>query len=524
MPYWARTPQARGQQVLIATTLDDVIAPDHPVRLFAELLEGVDWTSWESQYHGFRGKPPIHPRVLAGLWLYGLRRGVRSSRKLEYMARYNVDFLWLGEGHHPDHSTLSNFRLQFGDALKDLFRQVLRVAMAAGLLRLVDVATDGTRVKASNGRFETWTAEKISAVIDELAKAFEQKLTETRENDGREDLLGENSSDLLPPELQDLKTRREKLEQIQRDLKAMDEARRKEGIDPAKNPAQIPKHDPDSRVLPNKDGGYAPNYTPLCTTDGQCGFLIDVDVLQSTAEQLELLPSLDRVQQTLGEKPENALADGAYVTGPNIDGLQQRGIEFFSNVPSCDPAKNPAVRPDPTQPVPAEQWDQLPISPQSKKLDKACFVYDPATDLFHCPQGHAMPYEETKSQTSRSEKSVWRVYRCDACEGCPLKSRCVSPSNKAGRTASRDKYAPQREQLAAKMREDPARKKYNQRMRIAETPFALIKHVLGLRQFLLRGLDKVKLEWLWTCTAINLDKLGRGMMRLRTELEAEAMK
>lgn len=524
MAYWARTPQARGQQVLFTTTLDDVIAPDDPVRLFAELLDGADWTSWESQYHGSRGKPPIHPRVLAGLWLYGLRRGVRSSRKLEYMAGHNVDFLWLGEGHRPDHSTLSNFRLQFGDALKGLFRHVLRIAMAAGLLQLVDVATDGTRVKASNSRFETWTADKIAAAIDELAKGFEQKLAETRENDAREDdLFGENSTDLLPPELADLSSRREKLEQIQRNLKAMDEARRKEGIDPAKNPAQIPKHDPDSRVLPNKEGGYAPNYTPLCTTEGQSGFLIDVDVIPSTTEQLELLPSLDRVEQTLGDKPENALADGAYATGPNIDGLQQRGIEFFSNLPSPDPAQNPAIRPDPTQPVPSEKWDLLPISPQTKKLDKACFVYDAQANLFYCPQGHAMPYEQTKSETSRGEKFIWDVYRCDACEGCPLKARCVSASNKAGRTASRDKYAPQREHLAAKMREDPARKKYEQRMRIAETPFALIKHILGLRQFLLRGLSKVKLEWRWTCTAINLDKLVRGLKRMRSELEAQAM-
>ena len=132
MGYWARTPQARGQQVLFATTVDDVIPPEDPVRLFAELLDGFDWSSWEAQYHGHRGKPPIHPRVLAGLWLYGLRRGVRSSRKLEYMAGHNVDFLWLAEGHVPDHSTLSNFRLQFGDPLKELFRHVLRVAMTAG--------------------------------------------------------------------------------------------------------------------------------------------------------------------------------------------------------------------------------------------------------------------------------------------------------------------------------------------------------------------------------------------------------
>lgn len=523
MGYWARTPQARGQQILFSTTLDDVIPPDHPVRIISELLDGFDWTSWESQSHGFRGKPPIHPRVLAALWLYGLRRGIRSSRKLEYMARYCVDFLWLAEGHVPDHSTLNNFRSQFGDQLKELFQHVLRVAMAAGLLRLVDVATDGTRVKASNSRFETWTAETISAVIEEMMKAFEQKLAETQANDGRdEDLLGESSTETLPPELLDLKDRREKLEQIQRDLKAMDETRRKDGIDPAKNPAQIPKHDPDSRVLPNKEGGYAPNYTPICTTEGHGGFIVDIDVIAITGEQKELLPSLDRIAQTLGEKPENALADGAFATGPNIEGCEERGIEFFSNLPSPDPATNPAIRPDLTQPVPPEQWDQLPINPQTKKLDKTCFIFDPQTNTFHCPQGHAMPFDETKSQTSRGEKSTWDTYRCGSCAGCPLKPRCTAPTNKGGRTASRDKYADQREEFAAKMRGEPGKKKYDQRMRIAETPFGLIKHVLGLRQFLLRGLAKVKLEWLWTCTAINLDKLARGVGRLRIELAAQS--
>jgi transposase len=524
MAYWARTPQARGQQILFSTTLDDVIPPDHPVRLIGELLDGFDWTMWEGEYHGSRGKPPIHPRVLAGLWLYGLRRGVRSSRKLEYMSRHSVDFLWLAEGHSPDHSTLSHFRLQFGDALKELFRHVLRVAMAAGLLRLVDVATDGTRAKASNSRSETWTAKEIGTVIDQLVKEFETKLSETRENDGREtDLFGDSSTEMLPPELADLKLRREKLEQIQRDLKSMDEDRRKNGVDPAKNPAQIPKTDPDSRILPNKEGGYAPNYTPICTAEGHGGFLVDADVV-SDVEQRELLPSLDRVQQTLGEKPENALADGAFATGPNIEGVEQRGIEFFSNLPSPDTVTNPALRADPTQPVPADQWDQLPINPQTKKLDKACFVYVPESDTFHCPQGHAMPHEEKKSHMVRGEKVAWSVYRCDTCEGCPLKPRCVGPNNKGGRTVRRDTFAPQREQFAAKMRAEPAQKKYDQRMRIAETPFALIKHVLGLRQFLLRGLDKVKLEWMWTCTAINLDKLARGMARLRTQFEAEAMK
>ena len=39
--------------------------------------------------------------------------------------------------------------------------------------------------------------------------------------------------------------------------------------------------------------------------------------------------------------------------------------------------------------------------------------------------------------------------------------------------------------------------------------------VLGLRQFLLRGLDKVRSEWLRACTAFNLRKLMMAIEKLR---------
>ena len=67
------------------------------------------------------------------------------------------------------------------------------------------------------------------------------------------------------------------------------------------------------------------------------------------------------------------------------------------------------------------------------------------------------------------------------------------------------------------MASDEGRKVYNQRPRIAETTFGFIKAVMGIRQFLLRGLKKVKTEWLWACTAFNLGKLARELGRLRAK-------
>lgn len=513
MSYWARSPMPREQLVLFATTLEDRIGPDHPVRVYAELLDNYDWSAWEAQYHGRLGQPPIHPKVLAGLWLYALRRGIRSSRKLEYMAGHCIDFLWLASGHTPDHSTLSQFRTKFAEPLKHLFQNIVRVALEAGLAKLVDVGLDGTRVLANNSRYETWTSATVAKAIEELSAEFARQLEESRLSDAHDDGHGAEL-ETLPPELADLDARRKKLAEIRQRLAEADAARRKEGT---KGFAQIPKHDPDAKVLPNKTGGYAPNYTPMAATEGHGGFLVDADVLVAQSEPSALLPTVDRIEETFGRKIENVLADGAYPTGPNIEGMQERGIPFFSNMPTPDAASNPAVRPDPTQPVPESEWDKLPVNPQTKKLDKACFVYDAAADAYRCPMGQPLPFERTNSEYQRGEKQEWDIYRCRDCAGCPLAGRCISDRNKGGRTIKRDEYAATRERFATQMRTEPAKKKYDQRMRIAETPFGLIKGVLGLRQFLLRGLEKVRTEWRWACAAVNLDKLVRGTIRLRAE-------
>jgi Transposase DDE domain len=54
------------------------------------------------------------------------------------------------------------------------------------------------------------------------------------------------------------------------------------------------------------------------------------------------------------------------------------------------------------------------------------------------------------------------------------------------------------------------RSRYRLRKQIAEPVFGQIKQARGLRQFLMRGLDKVKAEWARLCTAHNLTKLARA--------------
>jgi Transposase DDE domain len=62
--------------------------------------------------------------------------------------------------------------------------------------------------------------------------------------------------------------------------------------------------------------------------------------------------------------------------------------------------------------------------------------------------------------------------------------------------------------MSAKLRRAGHRSRYRLRKQVVEPVFGQIKQARGFRQFLLRGIEKVKAEWAIICTAHNLRKLA----------------
>ncbi len=54
---------------------------------------------------------------------------------------------------------------------------------------------------------------------------------------------------------------------------------------------------------------------------------------------------------------------------------------------------------------------------------------------------------------------------------------------------------------------------YSKRAPDIEEVFAHIKHNMGIRQFLHRGIDKVQTEWLWICSAFNVSKILNSVLK-----------
>ena len=508
--YWQDAPMPRDQIVLFAETLEDRIPEDHPVRLLDETLARIDWSLWEAEYHGSFGQPPIHPSILAKALLFSTIRRIRSSRSIEYEIKHSVDFIWLVSGRMIDHVTISNFRRKHTEQLQDLHRQVVKVAIDLGLAKLSELCIDGSRVLASSNRYNTWTAEKVRLALEEVDRQMAQALAEMEASDLADELLDDGeSADRLPGPLQDLTARRNKLNEYFETLKQMDADRKRNGIDSQKNPAQLPKTDTDARILPNKEGGYAPNYTPMATTETKNGFIVDADVVIGNVEHDQMVASVERVESEHAVQVETVMGDTAYSTGPNLTAMEDRGTELLAPLAEPKCKDNPAIRDDPTQPVAEEDLDRLPKNPQTKRFDKSAFVYEEEADCYYCPAGKKLPRSGQEQKKVRVGKTTVQLnYTCYECSGCPLAERCrKDPNAKKGRKITHDLHEGARRRHRERMRQEESKERYKTRQHIGETPFAVLKAVMGVRQFLLRGHEGVQTEWLWGTTAFNLKKL-----------------
>lgn len=517
MGYWAQAAIDRDQIALIPTTLSDRIPEDHSVRLFWELLSTYDWRLWEARYCGCHGQPAIHPRIVAGVLLYGLTQGIRSSRRLEWACGHAVDFMWLAEGRVIDHSTLCAFRKTFRQELKDLFRHLGRLARVMGVVRLNCVAIDGTRVAANSSRHGTRTTENIEAELAKLDERFDAMLAEAEAVDQQEstDLFGEDVTPVtsVSKELACAKTRQAKLKKALNTLKARQASGSRQKA--------VAMSDPEAPILPNKGGGFAPNHTPVNAVDSANRFIVAETVVGDEGEAKALTPLLTETEATHGQAPKKTLADSGFCTPGNLKALADHPTDAYL-APSCERLEgknqtrsskpNAAHREDPRVPVPCDRHDALPRN-EHNRLSKEAFLYDGQSDCYWCPMGKPLAFVRIEQEHRGGELLERRVYCCSSCAGCPLRSSCTD--RKRNRRLRSNGKNPLREAMVKKVHSDAGREVYRQRQSVAESPFGVIKNVMGVRQFLLRGLEDVRTEWRWVCTAYNLRILVKWVRRQR---------
>jgi len=240
------------------------------------VVDQLDLCEVFAGYEGTKGQPPCYPEMMVKAWLYRYCVGIRSSRKLERALHEDVGFRMLSGNQQPDHWTPSEFRRRHLAALRGLFLQTVRPAQQAGMLKLGQVAIDGTKLKANASKHKAMSYARMEKeekrLREEIRKYFDDVETTDQAEDQR---YGMKRGDELP---EHLKTEEQRLEVIRQAMARLEEqARQKAAAEQQKRreksakqgrtyrpqkdandaePSPKAQHnftDPDSRIMKNAD-------------------------------------------------------------------------------------------------------------------------------------------------------------------------------------------------------------------------------------------------------------------------------
>jgi transposase len=453
----------RTRMFLLPPSLDDFVPEDHPARFVAEFVDSLDLEALGiSSTPEVEGRPSYPPQLLLNCWLYGFMTRQRSSRQLERACTENVAFMWLTGYERPDHNTLWRFYRRYREAMRGLFRQTVRLAVEVELVDFALQAVDGTKIAGSAASRRMLDR----AALQEFERQVEASITAVEQENAEEEASGPPSW-RLPKGLKD----RERLrQQVREGMARLTE-------EPARR--QVNLGDLDARLMKGPHG-YLTGYNVQAVVDGAAGILMAGEVTTSGVDMPFLVPMVQQAAANGGRLPEQVVADTGYYSGANLVGMSELGVDLV--VPPQPPSNRTQ---DPA-------W----------AYHASHFLYDPATDSFTCPQGAPVVFSRLKPRRG----VLVRVYRARGCPHCPVRPLCTKTSRRLLEISPWESVT---EAHQARMSRADARQLMAQRRQLIEPIFGIIKEILGLRRFLLRGLAGVQAEWALVATAYNLAKLYR---------------
>jgi transposase len=481
----------RGQTVFGVVEVSRLIEEDHPARAIWEFVGRMELGGFYEgikAVEGVAGREPWGPRLLISVWIYAYSRGIGSAREIARRCEYDPAFQWLTGMQEINYHTLSDFRVSNPAALEELFVEALGVLSAEGLIRLDRVMQDGTKVQASAGsdsfRREPRVREHLEAARQQVAA------------------MGEPTQELTPRQrAARQRAARERQERMERAVSELEDIRQAKNGEEAKEQARVSLTDPEARIMKGSDGGCGPSYNVQVSTDAAEGMVVGVRVSQCSSDYGELADGVDPVEENLGRKPRQVVVDGGFTSRQNILEMDRRGVDLIGSLDDHS----------------AQLAGHMERRGVSQAFYPQAFAYDAQRDECRCPAGQVLRHESQEKRvgvTHHTYRAAWA-----ACSVCPHKGQCCPKNEGRGRSITRAVEAPAVQRFLDKMGTEAAKAIYRLRGAVAEFSNCWIKAKLGLRQFHVRGLDKVRCESVWACLTYNIQQWTRLRWRGRLAVE-----
>jgi transposase len=318
------------QDLLLPPSLRDGLAESHLVYFVSDVVDHLDLSAIHAVYEKEkRGQPPYDPRLMTKLLVYGYCTGVFSSRRIQKRIQEDIPFKVLAAGNEPDFRTISDFRKIHLESLKNMFEQVLAMALECGSIKLGKVSLDGTKLKANASKHKAMSYGRMIDKQQQLKEEVKQLLEQAEAADEAEDReYGDRRGDELPEELWRRETRLAKIKEAKKVLeqRARDKALA-EGKSADEAKLAKPQHkdqynftDPESRIMPGADG-IVQGYNAQAAVEPTLLLIVGQTVTEASNDKRQLKPMVEIIEQQSGQRPEAILADNGYCSEENLEFL-----------------------------------------------------------------------------------------------------------------------------------------------------------------------------------------------------------
>lgn len=453
---------------------ESVLPEDDLVFFLLDTIPQLDLSAFYQYYStDTRGQPPFNVEMMVTLLTYSYCVGVFSSRKIAAACERNLAFLAIVGSERPDFRTISEFRKNHTGAMRALFLEVLRLAGKMGMVKLGNLATDGTKMGANASRHKAMSFGYMTKELERLQQEIDQLLKQADHVDAEADAaLGSRRGDELPDELKRREDRLAKIQEakarLEEEARARAEAEQQERdaaaaackaagkerrgrkpapVDPTPaDKAQTNFTDPEAKCMKQSNKGFDYSYNAQAVVDAEQQIIVAAETTSAANDKQQAVPLAEAAMANLAAAgiarpmdeqgqplPIPNTADSGYFSEANVAGVTAAGLDPHFAV-GREKHHSPAVNP-------------------------------------------------TAAETP--------------CDGS------TSPADQPELTPT--------EAMRRKLRTPTGRALYAARKHIVEPVFGQIKHVRGFRKFLRRGLENVSAEWQLLCLTHNLLKIWRHL-------------
>ena len=547
-------------QLKLPIELEIQIPDNHLVKVINSIIDRMDISNLLNRYKG-GGTSAYHPLMMLKVIIYAYTQKIYTTRKIAKALRENIYFMWISAKSTPDFRTINNFRSSImKELIDDVFSKVMELLVKEGFVNIDNYFIDGTKIEANANKYTfVWRKSmqkqkdklqnKIHNLISQIEKENEKENKRYKDKDLEEygadsNITSEKLDDLVKRIDEELRTKIEK--DVKKNTADKEEKKKQKDkskektTDRTKNKSKekdekekeiskkekkqiqkqkkilkmlkddclqrLRKYEEQEKILNGRNsysktdndavfmrmkedhmlnGQLKPGYNVQIGTNNQ--FILNYSIHQKANDANVLKENLEKFNNIYGKMPKKAIADSGYGSEENYEYLKEKGIKNYV------------------------KYNYFHIE-QKRSFKKKIYrqenmSYDKEKDEYICPEDKRLKYTKTiKRKTDAGYIQTLKLYECTECAECPKKAECTK-SQYNRRIQINERLNELKAEARDNLLSSEGIKLRGQRCIEPESSFGQIKWNREFKRFLLRGMEKVNIEWGLIALAHNFCKL-----------------